>query len=115
MRINQTVLNIIIYLFHAARKSHPNPSAASKARCYSRRYLHRLLLLLLGLEILIGEVGGGTTNEHDGVHTDAEASGITGRCCGGDSAGLGCLRGWVAGLFVVVTIISHQHSRRAIG
>lgn len=53
----------------------------------SRRYL--CLLLLLSLEVLVGEVGCGTTDEHNGVHTDTEAGGIARRCRGGNGAGLG--------------------------
>jgi hypothetical protein len=35
-----------------------------------------LLLCLLCLEVLVGKVGSSTTNEHNGVHTDAEAGGV---------------------------------------
>lgn len=57
------------------------------------------LLLLLSLEVLVAEVGCGTADEHEGVEAEAEAGGIAG-VCGGDCAGLGCLGGWVAGLYV---------------
>lgn len=56
-----------------------------------------LLLGLLGLEVLVGEVGGGTTDEDDSVDTDTEAGGIA-RRRRRDRTGLGGLRGWVAGL-----------------
>lgn len=56
-----------------------------------------LLLLLLGLEVLVCEVGSGTTDEHEGVHTDAEASGVA-RRRRRDSTGLGGLGGRVSGL-----------------
>lgn len=87
-------------LLPARRKSHQFLlSSPGKPRdCTRRHHLRRLLLLLLSLEILVGEVGGGTTDEHDGVHADAEARGIARRCGGGDGAGLGCLGGRVAGL-----------------
>lgn len=55
------------------------------------------LLLLLGLEVLVGEVGSGTADEHDSVDTDAEAGGIA-RRGSLDGTGLGSLGGWVAGL-----------------
>lgn len=55
------------------------------------------LLLLLGLEVLVGEVGSGTTDEHDGVHADAEAGGIA-RRRRSDGTGLGGLGGRVSGL-----------------
>lgn len=55
------------------------------------------LLLLLGLEVLVGKVGSGTTDEHDGVDTDAEAGGIA-RRRRRDRTGLGGLRGRVSGL-----------------
>ncbi|KAL2273860.1 hypothetical protein FJTKL_04041 [Diaporthe vaccinii] len=55
------------------------------------------LLLLLGLEVLVGEVGSGTTDEHDSVHTDAEAGGIA-RRRRRDGTGLGSLGGRVSGL-----------------
>ena len=55
------------------------------------------LLGLLGLEVLIGEVGSGTTDEHDGVHTDAEAGSIA-RRRRRDGTGLGGLGGRVSGL-----------------
>lgn len=71
-----------------------------KIRDKDRRYLH-LLLFLLRLEILVGEVGGGTTDEYNGIHANAKAGSIAGRCGGGDGAGLGRLGGWVAGLFGV--------------
>lgn len=56
-----------------------------------------LLLLLLGLEVLVGEVGSGTTDENDSIHTDAEAGGIA-RRRSLDGTGLGGLGGWVSGL-----------------
>lgn len=55
------------------------------------------LLLLLGLEVLVGEVGSGTADEHDCVDTNAEAGGIA-RRCGRDGTGLRGLGGWVSGL-----------------
>lgn len=60
--------------------------------------LSLLLSSLLGLEILVGKVGGRAADEHDSVDTDAQAGGVAGRCGGGDGAGLGSLGGWVAGL-----------------
>lgn len=56
-----------------------------------------LLLLLLSLEVLPGEVGRGTADQHEGVDADAQAGGIA-RVCGSDGAGLGCIGLWVAGL-----------------
>lgn len=64
-------------------------------------YLSRFnlgLLLLLSLEVLVGKVGGGTTDKHDSVYADAETGGVACRCRRGDSARLGSLGGWVAGL-----------------
>jgi hypothetical protein len=37
--------------------------------------LIRLLLLLLGLQVVVGTVGNGTTNEDEGVEADTEATG----------------------------------------
>lgn len=57
-----------------------------------------LLGLLLGLEVVVGTVGDGTTDEDDGVEADAEAAGGRGRG-GGRGAGGGVgLGGGVAGL-----------------
>lgn len=55
-------------------------------------------LLLLGLEVVVGTVGDGTTDEDDGVEADTEAAGGRGRGGGrraGRSMGLG---GGVTGL-----------------
>jgi hypothetical protein len=57
-----------------------------------------LLVLLLGLEVVVGTVGDGTTDEDDGVEADTEAAGSGGRGGGrGAGGGLG-LGGGVAGL-----------------
>lgn len=57
-----------------------------------------LLGLLLGLEVVVGTVGDGTTDEDDSVETDAEAARGRGRG-GGRRAGGGVgLGGGVAGL-----------------
>ena len=55
------------------------------------------LLLLLGLEVLIPEVGSETTDQDDTVQTDTEAGGVVvgGRSRGGSGVSLG---GRVAGL-----------------
>lgn len=55
------------------------------------------LLLLLGLEVLVGEVGSGTADEHESVDTDAEAGGIA-RRSSLDGTWLGGLGGRVSGL-----------------
>lgn len=57
-----------------------------------------ILLCLLSLEVIVGEVGRGTTDEDDGVDTDAQARGITGRGGRRDGTGLGGLGGRIAGL-----------------
>lgn len=82
-----------------------NPAAALRAQepfappapLQLASFLLALLLCLLGLEVLVGEVGSGTTDEHDGVHTDAESGGVA-RRRRSDGTGLGGLGGWVTGL-----------------
>lgn len=64
-----------------------------------------LLLLLLSLEVLVAEVGRSTTDNNEGVDTEAEAGGVA-RVRGGDGTGLGCLGGWVAGLSHVISLAS---------
>ena len=53
---------------------------------YCSPSLRRLLLGLLGLEVVVDTVGNGTTDQDDTVETDAEA---TGGSCGGAGGGRG--------------------------
>lgn len=64
----------------------------------TRANLRTLLSLLLGLQVVVGKVGGSTTDEHKSVDTDSQAGGIAGRRRGGDGAWSGRLGGWVASL-----------------
>lgn len=61
------------------------------------------LLLLLGLEVLVGEVGSGTADEHDSVDANAEAGSIA-RRRGRDGTGLRGLGGRVSGLQKQLTV-----------
>lgn len=55
---------------------------------------------LLGLEVLVGKEGSGTTEDNDGVEADAETGGSASLSSGSERAGKGSLGLGVTGLFV---------------
>lgn len=61
---------------------------------------------LLGLEVLVGEEGSGTTEDDDGVEADAETGGSASLGSGSESTGKGSLGLGVTGLFVEKSNVS---------